>query len=182
MSKRIYNQPGLFGELYAYLVILSPPDAIKVAIADMKRQLDALSPIGDRNLHSIAHITLTEKLTDDPDLAATVSNAIQGVAAFTLRAEGIGIFDHGIHKTLYIRVAPKEPLKALAKAVRKPSLTPHITLVKKLPNERFEALLPHLGNLHFEAEWTCTEVTVLRKLMREKEKGWREKFVLPIQP
>lgn len=50
MKKRIYNQTALFGELYAYLVVLSPPEKVKADIAKIKKELNHISDISKRNL------------------------------------------------------------------------------------------------------------------------------------
>ncbi|MCO6149653.1 hypothetical protein [Flavobacterium sp. NRK1] len=63
--RRNPRQASLFDPLYAYLVIVSPPENIKTAIAKIKAEMQRIIGIGDRNMHSIPHITLTEKLTDD---------------------------------------------------------------------------------------------------------------------
>lgn len=49
-KKRIYNQTSLFGPLYAYLVVLSPPENVKADVAKIKQELNSLADINDRNL------------------------------------------------------------------------------------------------------------------------------------
>ena len=69
MKKRLYNQAALFGPLYAFLVVISPPEEVKASISKIKKDLNQIADITERNLHSMAHITLTDKLTDDIDFA-----------------------------------------------------------------------------------------------------------------
>ncbi len=104
MKKRIYNQTALFGPLYAYLVVLSPPRPVKEAIANIKKELNAISDISDRNLHSIAHITLTDKLTDDTDFADTIEKMTADAQPFSITIEGWKHFDHGHSVTVYLAV------------------------------------------------------------------------------
>jgi 2'-5' RNA ligase len=180
MAKRIYNQTSLFGPLYAFLVVLSPPAAIKARIARIKKELDAIAEIGDRNLNSIAHITLTDKLTDDADFADTVSSFIVSQPSFPVKLQGWGYFDHGHSITIYLNVVNPGPIIKLAELLKSSSKTPHISLAKKIPHETFEKLRPCLEELDFEEEWTCTGVTVLRKLMSEKHLGWKDSFRIPL--
>ena len=64
--------------------------------------------------------------------------------------------------------------------LKSPSKSPHISLAKKISHNTFRELLPYLENLDYTAEWTCSEVTVLRKLMAEKHLGFRESFKVPL--
>jgi 2'-5' RNA ligase len=180
MKKRIYNQTALFGPLYAYLVVLSPPDEVKTEIARIKKELNEIADITERNLHSIAHITLTDKLTDDVDFAETISGLITAVNPFTIKVNGWDVFDHGHSVTIYLKIENQEPIITLMSLVKSPSKSPHISLAKKIPHETFDKLRPYLDNLTYSAEWVCNEVNVLRKLMSEKHLGFRESFVLKL--
>lgn len=180
MAKRIYNQNSLFGPLYAYLVVLSPPRHIKSTIAKVKQELNTIAGITERNLHSIAHITLTDKLTDDIDFPATIASIVQGEKPFTVKLSGWNYFDHGHSVTVYIDVVNLKPVVNLMKLVGSSSKTPHISLAKKVSHETFAKLKPYLDQLQFEMEWTCTEVSVLRKLMDEKHLGWKDSFTIKL--
>ncbi|KOS05439.1 hypothetical protein AM493_04900 [Flavobacterium akiainvivens] len=180
MKKRIYNQTSLFGPLYAFLVVLSPPEEVKAAIAKIKRDLNNIAGITERNLHSIAHITLTDKLTDEDDFAATVAQLLAGQKAFPVIINGWGVFDHGHSVTVYLNVENPAPIIQLAECLKSAAKSPHISLAKKIPHETYTELLPYLQNLDFSAQWLCTEVNVLRKLMPEKHLGFRDSFKIAL--
>jgi 2'-5' RNA ligase len=180
-KKRIYNQQALFGPLYAYLVVLSPPVWIKDDISGFKKELDAISPIGARNLHSIAHITLTDKLTDDADFHKTVGKLLEEQHAFTIRLNGFDVFDHGKRKTLFAAVETQEPILNLMRQLKVLSGHAHLSLVKNISHENAAPLESYLRQKQYDATWQCNEVIVLRKLMSEKEKGFRERFVIPLR-
>lgn len=136
MKKRIYNQTALFGPLYAYLVVLSPPDAVISDIAAIKKELNGIADISDRNLHSIAHITLVDKLTDDAAFAETLAGLVTSSGLFKVAVNGWDFFDHGHSVTLYLKVTKPEPIVRLMELVKSPSKTPHISLAKKITHER----------------------------------------------
>ncbi|MFP5439020.1 MAG: 2'-5' RNA ligase family protein [Bacteroidia bacterium] len=181
MKKRIYNQISLFGPLYAFLVVLSPPDEVRAAIARIKKELNALAGITDRNLHSIAHITLTDKLTDDSNFADTVAMLLSGQKSFCVKISGWGMFDHGHSVTVYLAIENPEPIVLLSGLLKSAAKTPHISLAKRIPHETYNRLLPYLQNLNYSAQWQCTEINVLRKLMSEKQLGFKESFKIPLQ-
>jgi len=180
MKKRIYNQTSLFGPLYAFLVVLSPPENIKADIAKIKKDLNAITDIRDKNLHSIAHITLTDKLTDDADFAQAISGFIGSVQPFTIKIKGWNVFDHGHSVTVYLNIENPEPIIELMGLVKSSNKTPHISLAKRISHETFDRIKPYLDNLDYNAEWICTEVNVLRKLMSEKHLGFKESFKIPL--
>lgn len=180
MKKRIYNQTSLFGPLYAYLVVLSPPDEVKACIAQIKKELNAIADITERNLHSIAHITLVDKLTDDIDFPETIASFIAGTKRFNIKIGGWDFFDHGHSVTVYLKVESAEPIIELMELVKAPSRSPHISLAKKIPHTAFNQLRPYLDNLDFSAEWLCTEVVVLKKLMSEKHLGFKDSIKIPL--
>jgi 2'-5' RNA ligase len=181
MKKRIYNQTALFGPVYAYLVVLSPPDTIRAAIAKIKRDLDQIADIGERNSHSIAHITLFDKLTDDIDIPGTVAELVRSKKSFTVKVNGWGFFDHGKNVTVYLAIEDPAQITDLVSSLKISSKSPHISLAKKIPYDTFEKLLPYLERLDYSAEWVCDEINVLRKLMSEKHLGFRESFKIALK-
>lgn len=181
MKKRIYNQTSLFGPLYAYLVVLSPPDTIKDEVAKIKNELNEIADITERNLHSIAHITLTDKLTDDSDFPAAIEKFISGHSAFPVKVNGWDFFDHGHSVTVYLKIIDPQSIIDLMVSMKSNTRAPHISLAKKISYETFDKLKPYLENLDYAAQWNCDEVNVLRKLMAEKHLGFRESFNLPLK-
>ena len=180
-KNRISNQMSLFGPLYAYLVIVSPPKTIKSAIAQIKSEMQQIAGIGDRNLQSLPHITLAEKLTDDISFPEMVTSLLNAQPCMEIMVKGWGFFDHGHSITVYLKIITADPLLHMSRLLKSHNTTPHLTLAKKITLCAFTSLLPYLENLDFKAQWTATEVTVLRKLMSEKHLGFREKFTIPLK-
>ncbi|MCW4467655.1 2'-5' RNA ligase family protein [Flavobacterium sp. MFBS3-15] len=175
-KKRIYNQESLFGPLYAYLVVISPPDEVKADVARLKKELDQVAGIGERNLHSIAHITLTEKLTDDEAFPQAVSHLLGKCHPFPVTIDGWGHFDHGHSVTVYLTVADPEPITEMAGLLRSNAKSPHIALAKKISHDTFQKLLPFLDGMDYRAAWTCSGIVVLGKLMSEKHLGFNRPY------
>jgi 2'-5' RNA ligase len=181
MAKRIYNQQALFGELYAYLVVISPPENVKLQIAQFKQQMNEIADIGERNLHSIGHITLTDKLIDDPGFAGTIAALLQRQKQFEVRISGIDFFNHGANKkTIYLKVEDPQPVINLMECVKAKSRSPHLSLAKNISAPAFEKLQPFIAAFNFTASWPCTEVVVLKKLMTQKHLGFRERIVIDL--
>lgn len=180
MTKRIYNQQALFGPLYAYLVVLSPPEEIIAQIAELKQKMQLITDIGEQNLYSKAHITLTDKLTDDAHFHQTIAQLLEGRKSFDVKISGHGFFDHRPKKTVFLNVESQEPIVALMRQLKVKSGFAHLSLAKKISPAVFEALRPWLAELNYSAQWKCTEVLVLRKLMAEKHLGFRESFRIPL--
>lgn len=181
MKKRIHNQTSLFGPDYAYLVVLSPPDDIKADIALIKKELNAIADITEKNVHSIAHITLTDRRTDDEALPEIIKELTSGSKPFPIRVQGWDYFDHKNSVTVYLKINNPEPIIKLMISVKSKARTPHISLAKKIPYKTFEVLRPYLEKLEYSAEWTCKEVTVLKKLMSKKELGFKDRVSIPLQ-
>lgn len=181
MKKRIYNQTSLFGPAYAYLVVLSPNAETKNSIVSIKQELDKLGNIGGENRHSIPHITLTDKLTDDEFLPNTVKELLSGRKPFLIRINGWGYFDHQHSITVYLKIENPEPIVDLMVALKSPSRTPHISLAKRISCKTFDTIRPYLEKLEYSSEWLCTEVAVLRKLMSRKDLGFKDRYFIPFQ-
>jgi len=180
MKKRIYNQTGLFGPNYAYLIVLSPTAQVKSDIAHLKKEIDKITSIGEKNLHSIAHITLTDRLSDDIDLPETISNLINPRESFSIKVNGWNYFDHGHSVTIYLSIENPEPIINLMRSLNASSKIPHLSLAKRISHEDFQKILPYLQNFDHTFEWICEDITVLRKLMSEKQLGFKESFKIPL--
>jgi len=183
MKKRIYNQTSLFGPAYAYLIVLSPPSEIRNSIVCIKQDLDALGDIGGKNRHSIPHITLRDKLTDDEFLPDTIKELLKrnGNKPFLIKVNGWGYFDHQHSVTIYLKIENPEPIVDLMVALNSPSRTPHISLAKRISYTTFDTMRPYLDKLEYSAGWLCSEIVVLRKLMSKKELGFKDKYPIPLQ-
>jgi len=180
-KNRIYNQTSLFGPLYAYLVVISPPKEIRNAIAVIKKDWDETANIGERNLQSIGHITLTDRLTDDANFSETVRELLKGHQKFSVRLHGIDVFDHQPKKTVFLKIENPDPIISLMQSLKSATKSPHLSLAKTLQPETFEKLKNQINDFEFDTEWVCEEIIVLKKLMSEKHLGFKDKIIIPLQ-
>jgi len=180
-KNRIYNQTSLFGPLYAYLVVISPPKEIRNAIAVIKKDWHETANIGERNLQSIGHITLTDRLTDDADFSETVRELLKGHQKFSVRLHGVDVFDHRPKKTILLKIENPHPIISLMQSLKSAAKSPHLSLAKNLLPETFNVLKSEIDNFSFDTEWVCEEIIVLKKLMSEKHLGFKDKIIIPLQ-
>lgn len=180
MARRIYNQTSLFGPLYAYLIVLSPPPEVKEAISKIKKDLNGIADIGRRNVQSIAHITLFDKLTDDDVLTNTTEELVKGQKPFQIKVGNWNYYDHGHSVTVVLEIENPEPIVALMEKLKSKNKSPHISLAKRISHETFGKLKPYLEDLHYTATWECGDINVLRKLMSEKHLGFKESFKIKL--
>lgn len=127
-----------FWSLYAYLVVISPPEWVRKEIAFLKKELNSITEIGDRNLHSIGHITLIDNLTDDPELKDSVAKMVQFTEPFLIRLQNVNTFNHGKYSTLFIDVENPNPIINVMKSLKSPYKTPHLSIAKRVPNDQAE--------------------------------------------
>lgn len=147
----------------------------------MKSEINKITAINERNLSSIAHLTLTEHLTDDTDYPQTILKLIKGTKPFSIKIKGWDFFDHGHSITIYLKIQNPEPIVSLMKNLKSPNRAPHISIAKRVPHQNLSFAESYLDEVNYSAEWECNEIIVLRKLMSEKHLGFKESFSIPFQ-
>lgn len=182
MAKRIYNQTALFGPLYAYLLVISPPRELELRLQQIKLSLHERFPLGKSNMQSKPHITLFERLTDETALAETVKVILSKEQTFTVNVEEFVLFEHQRYSSIVLTVTPPEPILRLHQRLKTGQKAPFLTFAKWLRPEQAMIYMEYLNTLDFQASWTCSGLLLLRKLMSEKHLGFREKTVITLHP
>jgi hypothetical protein len=177
MAKRIYNQTALFGPLYAYLAVISPPADI---ISELKYIKGKLPGLNRRSLQSTPHITLFERLTDDRNLADTVHQLLVNRPSFDIRLSGFTAFEHSKYSSIVLPVEDPMPITQINGILKENNKTPFLTFAKWLSTEECSLYMDLLAEIDFAAMWRCSEILVLRKLMSEKHLGFREKITIKL--
>ena len=192
MPKKNPDQFSLFPEtLYEYHILLSPSDAIKEDVDNLKQQLHELIGIAPRDLQSIAHITLfkTEGY-DSMNFPVVIKKALANERKFTVKITGYGVFNHGNERTLYLKVDNPDPIDDLVAIIKKPnkkrapkaryrqtsiidkpdakkprmaSINPHITIARNILASDLERI-EDFTPFEYTNEWVCDRITIRRRI------------------
>jgi len=192
MPKKNPDQFSLFPEtLYEYHILLSPSDAIKEDVDNLKQQLHELIGIAPRDLQSIAHITLLKmEAFESTDVKALIKKAVAGVAKFTIKVNGHDKFEHGSERTFYLKIENPHPVDDLVTAIKKPNrkrtpkainrqtsiidkpsdlkpkklgMVPHITIARNIPASDLEKI-EDFTPFEYTNEWVCDRITIRRRI------------------
>jgi|GEM_PF-761741 len=191
MAKRTANstQISLFPEtLYEYHILLSPSDAIKDDVDNLKQALHEQIGIAERDRTSIAHLSLMKmEAFESTSIKDIVKKALAGENRFTIKINGYANFENGKERTLYLKLDEPEKIDRLAVAIKNPSkkqppkpkyrqtsivdkperkpklsMTPHITIARNISEADFEKI--DFTAFDYQAEWVCDRVIIRRRL------------------
>lgn len=191
MAKRTANstQISLFPEtLYEYHILLSPSDAIKDEVDNLKQALHEQIGIAERDRTSIAHISLLKlEAFESTNMKDMVKKALAGELKFTIKVNGHAHFENGKERTLYLKLDNPEAVDRLAVAIKNPSkkrapkpkyrqtsivdkperkpklsMTPHITIARNISQADFEKI--DFTAFEYQNEWVCDRVIIRRRL------------------
>lgn len=152
-----------------YFLLISPPPALIEKVRAMKKKLHKVVPIGEDNLHAIAHISLLKLPMRENDELVTgkVRRALTNLRSFTIRLNGAEAFTHGrASRSLVLRISNPEPVNILHAWIssefgNRKGITPHLTIAKKIPAKNF-AKVPVQDFNRYDS-FLCDSVTVLKK-------------------
>ena len=191
MAKRTANstQISLFPEtLYEYHILLSPSDAIKDDVDNLKQALHEQIGIADRDRTSIAHISLMKmEAFESTSVKDIVKKALAGEPRLTIKINGHDHFKNGNERTLYLKLDEPENIDRLAVAIKNPSkkkapkpkyrqtsivdkperkpklsMTPHITIARNITEADFDKI--DFTAFEYQNEWVCDRVIIRRRL------------------
>ncbi|QEH39675.1 2'-5' RNA ligase family protein [Chitinophaga sp. XS-30] len=152
-----------------YFLLISPPSALIEKIRAMKKKLHKIVPVGEDNLHSIAHISLLKLRMRENDELVTgkVRRALTNLHGFTISLNGAEVFAHGrASRSLVLRISNPEPVNILHAWIssefgNRKGITPHLTIAKKIPAKNF-AKVPVQDFNRYDS-FLCNSVTILKK-------------------
>lgn len=193
MPKKNPDQFSLFPEtLYEYHILLSPSDAIKEDVDNLKQQLHELIGIAERDRTSIAHITLLKmEAFESTDIKAIIKKAVMGFDKFTIKIAGYDTFNSGTtERTFHLKIEDPYRIDALATAIKNPkkkhapkvvnrqtsiidkpivnkpkklTMTPHITIARNIPAQDLERI-EDFTPFEYENEWVCDKIVIRKRL------------------
>jgi 2'-5' RNA ligase len=182
-------QLTLFPEtLYEYHILLSPSDAVKDDVDNLKQQLHEQIGISEKDRTSIAHITLLKtEAFESTNMKDLVKKALAGENKFAIKVNGYDHFAHGTTRTLYLKLENPELVDHIAVAIKNPakkrapkpkyrqtsiidkperkqklSMVPHITIARTIAEADFERI--DFTAFEYENEWVCDRVIIRRRL------------------
>ncbi|WP_374950671.1 2'-5' RNA ligase family protein [Mucilaginibacter sp.] len=155
-----------------YLFLLSPPEHIKNEIARYKKA--SVKYIGDfSSMNSPAHISINQLDRQKPYLMDTaferLESKIHAMPAILLHLDGFKYFEH-LHSKMtiyaYIRSTPamEDWFTLLRKNLNiKKALTPHIKVVRNIPEADYKKLWPNFKNKKLLEPFWIYELKVLHR-------------------
>ena len=156
-----------------YLMIISPPDAIKKDISRYKRA--SVNVIGHfEGMHSSAHISITHQTRCKPFLVQPaierMAVRLNTVSPIELHICGFNYFKHG-HSAYTIYAAIESNLhtdnwfKLLRRqmGIKVKNFVPHITIARNIPVTAFNKLWPNFVNRTITETFTAGSLTILQR-------------------
>ena len=193
MPKKNPDQFSLFPEtLYEYHILLSPSDAIKEDVDNLKQQLHELIGIAERDRKSIAHITLLNmEAFESTDVKGLIKKAVSGFTKFTIKVTGHGTFGKDEQpRSFYLKIEDPVPVDELASAIKNPKkkrapkvvnrqtsiidkpsidkpkklgMVPHITIARNIPFTDLEKI-EDFTPFEYQNEWLCDRIVIRRRI------------------
>ena len=155
-----------------YLMLLSPPDAVKHEIARYKKASARL--IGDyQSMDSPAHISIFHLERQKPFMADRnidlIEKSLNALPPVLLHIDGFRYFSH-LHNrmTIYAHIrstpAVEEWFKRLKKSLNiKKALVPHITITRNIPGEDFTTIWPHFQHKKLVEPFWIKELKIVKR-------------------
>ncbi len=160
-----------------FFFTITPSQPVQVFVSNLKKQVRDVLGHGFQDEFSPAHISLfkytdfkTESFLYDADWL------ISALLPFEIHVNGLGIFKHGVNKTIYLQIEYKTPISELASVLGGERITPHITIARNLGSDDFAKAWEHLQNISYSNYFRCTTVTVLKK----EPNRWNRYLELPL--
>ncbi|MEN0055633.1 MAG: 2'-5' RNA ligase family protein [Mucilaginibacter sp.] len=155
-----------------YLMLLSPPEAVKHEIARYKKASAKL--IGNyKSMDSPAHISIQHLDRQKPFMAETnvakLENSLNELPPILLHIDGFKYFSHLHSKmTIYahIRITPAvdEWFSLLKKKLYiKKTIVPHITVTRDIQEKDFNLLWPHFRHKKLVEPFWVNELRMLKR-------------------
>ena len=166
-----------------YLMIISPPDAIKKEISRYKRA--SVNLIGHfEGMHNTAYITITHQVRCKPFLVhpaiARMEKRLAMISPIELQITGFNYFNHGkTGKTIYavIEITTKTDnwfkLLTSEMGIKVKNFVPHIAIARNIPIGAFNKLWPNFQNREWQTSFMANSLTILERETFVEYSDWR---------
>jgi DNA polymerase IV len=163
------------GEMYEYLLLISPPSHIKNEIMEIKKEF------AEKHKHiqakkSKPHNTLINfgfNTAFEKQLVYKIDEVVKFHSSFDIKLNG---FNHFRTHTIYINVETEAPIVNLVRSLHStlslpPSQSffawkPHVTIAKGLDENKFSEAMPEFKTKNFEASFLTTNILLMKRAER----------------
>jgi 2'-5' RNA ligase len=169
------DQPNLFNEeSYEYFFLIHPDSRTEQEVKYYKRVVNGSIRLSHENLWSVPHLSLFKwkvSASLDDYIIRKMDNALKGTGGFKIKLDGVDVYRHGhVKRSLVLKVKNPAPIRAVTNSLihefnfRSHKLSPHISIVRAIPEKDFEKLGTALNKFDYKGEFLCNKVTVLKRV------------------
>lgn len=157
-----------------FFFTITPPQPVQDFISDLKKHVHTVLGHGFQDEFSPVHIALfkysnkTDYSLYDTDRLATA------LLPFEIHVKGLGIFKHGVHRTIHLQIEYKSPA-SLATLLDEELITPYIIIARNLDSDDFAKAWQSLQSISYNNYFHCNTITVLKK----EPHRWNQHLALP---
>jgi 2'-5' RNA ligase len=181
MKKIDKNQLDLFGPQiwYEYLLVIALDKDANDAITLRKEKIRTRLGAQFSYLESTPHIPLLTLLHTEHELIIKrIVKILTSQRSFDIKLNGADFFEPTPEsKILYIRVEENKSIQSLSEQIRleigrgsRPSS--HITIAGGISSGNYKMITADMNDFHYEGEFLCTGITVLRRLKGDPDVNW----------
>lgn len=159
-----------------FFFTITPPQPVQAFVSDLKKQIRKAIGHGFQDEFTPANISLFKYTYKTESLLYDVDWLISALLPFEIHVKGLGLFKHGVNKTIHLEIECKTPVPDLANALGGESITPHITIARNLGPDDFARAWESLQNTSYSNYFQCNTITVLKK----EPNRWNRYLELPL--
>jgi len=163
------------GQMYEYLLLISPPIHLKEEIMRIKEEFNArynhVQAIKSKPHNTLINFGFNIALEDE--LVYKIDEVVKFHPTFDTRLDG---FNHFRTHTIYINVSPEAPIVNLVRSLHStlslpPSQSffawkPHVTIAKGLDENKFNQAMPEFETKRFEGAFITESLLLMKRNAR----------------
>jgi 2'-5' RNA ligase len=157
-----------------FFFTILPPQPVQAFVSDLRNHVRQVIGHGFEDESSPAHMVLF-KYTDKSKLLHETELLISALLPLEIQVKGLGVFKHGVNKTIYLQIAYKTPVPDLASVLGGEPVTPHIILARNLNPDDFPKAWERLQGVEGNY-FRCNTITVLKR----EPNQWNKLLKLPV--
>jgi DNA polymerase IV len=166
------NQNSTTGNMYEYLLFISPPEYIKKEVMNIKTEfhtkLDHIQATKSKPYITLINFAFNSE--NEAGLISKIYNAIRTHTTFDLKLKN---FNHFKTHTIYIAVETENPVVNIVRSLHSTlmlpsslsffSWKPHMTIAKGLTEDKFKAAMPSFETKEFQASFITQSILLMKR-------------------